>query len=246
LKGERELLVRPLTVPGNGAPGACEATALFADRARAANPELELDGENGAAVAEICRRLEGLLLALELAAARVRHLPPRAMLERLESRLELPTSGGAGYPKRQRTMRAALDSSFELLDEVEQAVFARTSVFRGGWTLTAFDETCAGPLEVDALDALASLVDIEPRSAGRAGRRATVCDPRDDQGVRRRAARPAPRRRRDSCAARALLPRPRGPGGGRSSARRSRRLADPARSRRGQHPRSPELVARRG
>jgi predicted ATPase len=158
LRGERELQVEPLTVPNGDAPERSESFALFIERARAASPQFELSDHGRDAVVEICRRLEGLPLALELAAARVRHLPPAAMLERLESRLELP-SGGAGYPERQRTMRAALDWSFELLDADEQAVFARTAVFRGGWTIAAFEAICAAPAGGDALDALASLVD---------------------------------------------------------------------------------------
>jgi predicted ATPase len=159
LRGERELAVQPLAVPGGDADEPSEATALFVERARAASPGFEVVDENRAAVAEICRRLEGLPLALELAAARVRHLSPRAMLERLEGRLELPSSGGAGYPERQRTMRATLDWSFDLLDAGEQAVFARASAFRGGWTIAAFDEVCSAGVGIDGLDTLASLVD---------------------------------------------------------------------------------------
>ena len=169
LRGERELAVEPLTVAAGDADEPSEATALFVERARAASPGFELVDENRSAVAEICRRLEGLPLALELAAARVRLLPPRALLERLESRLALPTSGGAGYPERQRTMRATLDWSFELLDAGEQAVFARAAVFRGGWTIAAFDEVCAAGLGIDALDTLASLVDkslVRPVASG--------------------------------------------------------------------------------
>jgi predicted ATPase len=156
LKGERELPVHPLTVPADGALDGNEAVALFVDRASAASPAFVLGDANRAAVAEICRRLDGLPLALELAAARVRLLPPEAMLERLGSGLELAESGGAGYPDRQRTMRATLDWSYALLDESARVAFARASVFRGGWALPAFDEVCGG---IDALGALATLVD---------------------------------------------------------------------------------------
>ena len=145
LAGEQEFPVPPL-------PGA-EAVELFVERARAARPGFELDG-NRAAVTEICARLDGLPLAIELAAARVKLLAPPKLLERLERRLPLLTAGTRDAPARQRTLSAAIDWSFGLLDPAEQELFARLSVFSGGFTLEASEAVCAA-----TIDGLASLVD---------------------------------------------------------------------------------------
>src|SRR4029453_18426482 len=117
LSGEHEFPVAPLPLPrpdtsdGNGLVARSEAVALFAERAQAARPDFELSAENASAIADICRRLDGLPLAIELAAARTRLLPPQALLGRLEQRLPLLTGGALDLPERQQTLRAAIDWS---------------------------------------------------------------------------------------------------------------------------------------
>ena len=129
---------------------------LFAARARAVDPGFELTEDRAASVAEICTRLDGLPLALELAAARSKVLPPEAMAGRLERSLELLTAGARDLPARQRTLQATLDWSYELLEPAEQDLFARLAVFRGGCTIEA-----AGAVSADReiLDRIGSLVD---------------------------------------------------------------------------------------
>ncbi len=165
--GEQDLPVEPLAVPrGDTLPPIDEleqapAVALFVDRARAASPDFRLTEENAASVVELCARLDGLPLALELAAARVRALTPQAMLSRLQSRLRLLTSGARDAPDRQRTLRATLDWGYELLDEAERTLFARLGVFVGGFGLESA-EAVGDPfatLGVDILDCVTSLVD---------------------------------------------------------------------------------------
>ena len=127
-----------------------DAVALFHERARAVRPDFAANG----AVAEICRRLDGLPLAVELAAARVKILQPDALLARLEQRLPLLAGGARDAPERQQTLQAAIAWSYDLLDEPEQEAVARLSVFAGGWTLEAAEAVCECDLET-----LASLVD---------------------------------------------------------------------------------------
>jgi tetratricopeptide (TPR) repeat protein len=140
---------------------AAPAVALFVDRARAVWPDFALTPENAADVAAICRRLDGLPLAIELAAARIRLLPPRALLARLERRLPLLVGGARDLPERQRTLRAALAWSYDLLSAAEQVLLRRLSVFAGGATLDAVETVCLldGTLETDGLEWLAALVD---------------------------------------------------------------------------------------
>jgi predicted ATPase len=127
-----------------------DAVVLFHERARAVRPDFAANG----AVAEICRRLDGLPLAIELAAARVKILQPDALLARLEQRLPLLAGGARDAPERQQTLQAAIAWSYDLLEEPEQEAVARLSVFAGGWTLEAAEAVCECGLET-----LASLVD---------------------------------------------------------------------------------------
>jgi predicted ATPase/Tfp pilus assembly protein PilF len=148
LAGEHELAVPPLALPP--AVGATadmmqyEAIRLFVERARAARPSFDLNDENAAAVAAICARLDGLPLAIELAAARSRLLAPPALLARLDSRLQLLTTGTRDLPERQQTLRGTIDWSYNLLRPAEQALFARLAVFVGGCTLEAAEAVCGG------------------------------------------------------------------------------------------------------
>ncbi len=145
LRGEQEYPVPPLPVPGGpGAPGgavpsgglaACPAVALFVDRARAVRPGFNLTERNTAVVAEICRRLEGLPLAIELAAARTRMLDSAALLSRLMTSLDVLGSGAVDLPERQRTLRASVEWSVNLLDHAERSLLETAAVFPDGWTL---------------------------------------------------------------------------------------------------------------
>jgi predicted ATPase/DNA-binding CsgD family transcriptional regulator len=137
---ERVFPVPPLGLPDpNAADGEAgsDAVAFFLDRAQAVDPDFAPVGDEMSAVAEICRRLDGLPLAIELAAARAALLPPRSMLGQLERRLPLLTGGARDAPSRQRTMRDAIAWSHHLLSPEEQALFRRLAVFVGGFTLEA-------------------------------------------------------------------------------------------------------------
>ncbi|WP_214408263.1 ATP-binding protein, partial [Pseudonocardia lacus] len=153
--------VRPLAVPPPGAPRpeAFAAVALFAERAAAAAPGFVLDATGTTAVAAICRRLDGLPLALELAAGRVRALGVQGVLERLDDRFRLLAGGRRGGPQRQRTLRAVVDWSWRLLADDERAVLRRLAVHPEGCDLAAAEAVCAGPDVDDVLDVLARLVD---------------------------------------------------------------------------------------
>ncbi|OGG56550.1 MAG: hypothetical protein A3F84_22560, partial [Candidatus Handelsmanbacteria bacterium RIFCSPLOWO2_12_FULL_64_10] len=179
--GEHEFPVPPLTLPDPqrlsdaGADLAFalfqyEAVRLFIERALAVRPDFAVTNENAPAVAEICHRLDGLPLAIELAAARIRLLPPQAMLARLGRRLPLLTGGARDLPARQQTLRNAIAWSYDLLDAGEHTLFRRLAVFVGGFTLEAAEAVCRElsvgavrepPLQVidvDGLDGLESLV----------------------------------------------------------------------------------------
>jgi predicted ATPase/class 3 adenylate cyclase len=151
LRAERQFLVGALAEP--------DAIRLFTERATAVRPTFSADGDDAGSVAEICRRLDGLPLAIELAAARVRVLPPRALLARLGERLDVLGDGPVDLPPRQRTLRATVDWSHDLLGPHEQALFARLAVFSGGWSLEAAERICGRAEESDVLDTLSALVD---------------------------------------------------------------------------------------
>ncbi len=164
--GEREYAVAPLLVPEEGmrstaALGQNPAVQLFVLRAQAVRAEFTLTDANAAAVAAICTRLDGLPLALELAAARVRALPPEALLTRLGQRLPLLTGGARDVPARQQTLRDAIVWSYALLEPAEQRLFRRLGVFAGGCTLELAEAVCNanGDLGVDVLDGVSSLVE---------------------------------------------------------------------------------------
>jgi tetratricopeptide (TPR) repeat protein len=138
-----------------------EAVELFVDRARAVKPEFALSERNAPAIAEICWRLDGLPLAIELAAARVRLLGPEEMLERLRKGLALLAGGARDLPARQQTLRGAIAWSYDLLDEPLRAFFRRLGIFVGGWSFVAVDEICnpEGELGVDTFAALEALAE---------------------------------------------------------------------------------------
>ena len=167
LSGEHDYAVAPLRLAGkDDAPSAeevagAEAVRLFVARAQAVKSDFTLTEENAPAVAEICRRLDGLPLALELAAARVKVLPPPALLARLERRLPVLTGGSRDLPARQRTMRDAIAWSHDLLSQEEQALFRRLAVFVGGFTEAAAETVAValGDEAIHAFNGIASLVD---------------------------------------------------------------------------------------
>ena len=150
LSGERTYPVPPLELP--------ESIQLFGERAQAAALEFDVTQENEDAVAEICRRLDGLPLAIELAAPRIRSLPPAVLLRRLDQRLKLLTGGAQDLDERQRTLRATIEWSYELLPEAERELFAQLGVFVGGSRLDAAEALC-DCVDIDVLDGLHSLVE---------------------------------------------------------------------------------------
>ena len=177
LSGEHEFPVPPLPVPPAGLgddPADLQQYAsvrLFVERAHAVAPDFELTDANAEAVAEICRRLDGLPLAIELAAARTRLLPPQALAARLGQGVSVLTGGARDLPERQRTLRNTLDWSFDLLSTDEQALLVRLGVFAGPFSLPAAEAVCA-PDEGQAsepgsvMETLGSLVDSSLVRAG--------------------------------------------------------------------------------
>jgi predicted ATPase/DNA-binding XRE family transcriptional regulator len=169
LGGERQFPVPPLPLSGTAPRSPAEilehspAVELFRQRAHAAMPAFELTAANAVAVARICRRLDGLPLAIELASARVKLFSPQALLDRLDRGLRLLSGGTHDLPERQQTLRDAIRWSYDLLDAHEKALFCRLAVFVGGCTLEAMEAVCGvgedGPEESDVLERLASLVD---------------------------------------------------------------------------------------
>lgn len=178
VKTEAEFVVPPLHFPADGLSGfdpsavddkpddtgllkhlsSLSAIQLFVVRARHARPQFELNQENAAEVAEICSRLEGLPLAIELAAARTKIMSPASMLKRLQNQLKLLTGGPRDMPARQQTMRAAVEWSYDLLNEDEKELFRRLSVFAGGFTLDAAEFVSgANDSDYKVLDGLTSL-----------------------------------------------------------------------------------------
>jgi non-specific serine/threonine protein kinase len=183
LSGEHNYAVPPLGLPDLDrqeqveAISQYEAVELFIQRAKAVRSDFQVDNQSAPAVAEICVRLDGLPLAIELAAARVSIFSAEQLLQRLESRFKTVSSKARDLPDRQRTLRGTIDWSYDLLDDDEKALFARLSVFQGGRTLDAAESVCTSeaqglsPLEIDVADGLESLVhkSLLRRATGRTG-----------------------------------------------------------------------------
>ncbi|NLF78110.1 MAG: LuxR family transcriptional regulator, partial [Chloroflexi bacterium] len=174
VSGEHNFPVPPLPLPpvltDQGSPrtlaplpperlSGYDAVQFFVQRAAALEPGFALTSDNALIVAGITCRLDGLPLAIELAAARVRHLPPQEIYDRLENSLYLLTGGGRDLPLRQRTLRTAIEWSYNLLDHSERLLLARLAVFRGGCSLEAAEAICGEDLPMGVFDGLASLVD---------------------------------------------------------------------------------------
>ena len=161
LSGETEYRVSPLALPERGADldhlTSCESVRLFVDRAGAVRPGFDITAERAHAIGQIVARLDGLPLALELAASRLRVLDLDGLASRLEHRLPMLTGGARDAPERQRTLEDTIRWSHELLEPDEQRLFARLSVFAGGWTLEAAETVCGGDLDV--LESLGTLVE---------------------------------------------------------------------------------------
>jgi predicted ATPase/DNA-binding CsgD family transcriptional regulator len=181
IQWEHELPVPPLGVPDAGIAtpvdtlASVPSVALFVGRAQATSPGFQLNVDNSAAVAELCRRLDGLPLAIELAAARTKLMSPELILQRVGEHIDILAGGARDRPDRHRSLRAAIDWSYELLSEDSQRLFRRLAVFAGGWTLEASEVTCTGDGldQKDLLNDLAELVDNSMISLDRARSGAT-------------------------------------------------------------------------
>ncbi len=204
--GEHELPVPALAAPDlRSVPFAPEAllrfpaVALFLERAKAVKHDFTITKENATAIAAICARLDGLPLAIELAASRIKLLSPATMRTRLESSLNLLTGGARDLPLRQQTLRGTVNWSYSLLNAAEQSLFRRLSVFTGGCTLEAVEAVCdtKGDLGLDVLDSMASMVDKSLiQQLEEASRREALSHAIDNPGVRSGTSR---RKRRRVC-----------------------------------------------
>jgi predicted ATPase len=164
LRGEHEYAVPtlktldPLDLPALQHLVDNESIRLFVDRAQAVNPRFDLTEGNAPAVAQICRRLDGLPLAIELAAARTKILPPQALLERLSSRFSVLTGGARDLPARQQTLLNTLEWSYSLLRKEEQTLFARLGIFAGGFSLDVAEAVCNADGSLDLLECVTALM----------------------------------------------------------------------------------------
>jgi predicted ATPase/DNA-binding CsgD family transcriptional regulator len=190
VRGEHEFEVPPMAIPHDGERAIADlarndAVALFLQSARLANPSSTLTDTTAPVIAEICRRLDGLPLAIELAAARTRILSPEELLRRLDRRLQMLTGGHRDAPKRQQTMHSTITWSYDLLDDDEQRLFRRLSVFPGEWTIDAAEAITGEGLGITVLEGLASLTDkslVRPRiGTSRLRMLATIREFADDQ-----------------------------------------------------------------
>ncbi len=161
------LKVPPLEIPGSGSGPAPEkeallrtpAVALFMERAQAVNPALQLTAENQGYIAEICRRLDGLPLAIELAASRIKTFPPQALLAQLENSLKFQSSGANNLSHFHRTLQGTINWSYSFLNEEEKTLFARLAVFEGGWTPEAAEGICFEPVWAEGSHFMERLAD---------------------------------------------------------------------------------------
>jgi predicted ATPase len=163
LRGEHEYPVSPLDMPPDAHQSVdelleYESVALFQQQARAVRPEFEITEENRSAVVEICRRLDGLPLAIEIAAARIKMLKPQALLKRLDQSLNLLIGGAKDLPDRQQTLRQTIDWSYQLLEPEERDVFTKLGVFAGGFTLETAEEICDPKGEFDVFSRIEALL----------------------------------------------------------------------------------------
>ncbi len=187
VSGEQVYAVPPLAVPPehrlDPVPAeslAYEAIQLFVERARAARADFHLTEASAATVGEICRRLDGLPLAIELAAARTRTLPPAELLVRLGNRLTVLTGGARDLPSRHQTLRAAIDWSYQLLAENERRLLQRVAVFSGGWTIDAAESVCADqPFESGGPESTIERSNVLELLAGLVDRSLVVADEQD-------------------------------------------------------------------
>jgi predicted ATPase/class 3 adenylate cyclase len=175
LSGEQEFPVPPLSLPDRlrssdvESLAGNEAVTLFIQRAAAVRPGMQLTADNAPTVARIALKLDGIPLAIELAASRVKFLAPDAILARLGTRLSLLTTGASDLPERQRTLRGTIEWSYDLLEAEEQRLLARLGTFSGGWTLDAAEVVCGSGIDREVIDALATLVDHSMVGPGEAG-----------------------------------------------------------------------------
>jgi predicted ATPase/class 3 adenylate cyclase len=183
ITGESIFPVPPLAVPGDVTDldllGRFEAVSLFTQRAATVRPGFQLTADNARTVAEITTRLDGLPLAIELAASRLNLLSPEGLLDRLGQRLAVLSGGARDAPKRQQTLRGTIEWSHDLLGPEEQRLFARLAVFSGGWSLDAAEVVCGPGLLLDVLDGLATLTDnsmVRPEGSENADPRFTMLE----------------------------------------------------------------------
>jgi predicted ATPase/class 3 adenylate cyclase len=175
IRRERQFLVPPLALPEHAPVQSFErlmryeAVRLFVERARAVKSDFAVSERNAYAIAEICRRLDGLPLAIELAAARINIFSPQATLARLEHKLAVLTGGPRDAPARQQTLRQAIAWSYDLLSPTEQIVYRRLAVFAGGCTLAAAEAVVGGALDAAGLDVVAGMVSLVDKSLLRRG-----------------------------------------------------------------------------
>lgn len=161
VRGEHEYFVPPMTLPEDvhGRMSDSDAVKLFCERAQEARPGLELGSREIETVSKICRKLDGLPLAIELAAARVKVMSPDQLLKRLTHRLDVLVGGARDLPARQQTLRATIDWSYQLLTAGEKTLFERFAAFRKGATLDAIEDICSTDCDIDVLEGVASLIE---------------------------------------------------------------------------------------
>ncbi len=162
LRGEHEVPVSPLTLPPKDLPleklREYEAIALFSQQAENVQPKFEINDDNRDAIAEICRRLDGLPLAIEIAAARIKMLPPKALLKRLDQGLNLLVGSARDLPDRQQTLRSTIEWSYNLLEPEEQTLFTYLGIFAGGLTLESAEGVCQAMGEIDVFTGIETLL----------------------------------------------------------------------------------------